>query len=217
MNGFDMIAPYIDREFLTVADKCSFVLLLITLPVRVQQINCTTILTVPNRKTNRRCRLDPTFRKLFTGRCRCQLTHRSFILASQGSLRRIDRLREIDDLTRSERDYSFCRQRFIVITQHFTNNGVIYREFHRLVRLKFCIQMSSSQNKRATSKYIVTDTEEIALLKTVPTQEDHCLIFIHHILRSFDRQNIYCSIRRRSKPTFRTATVDDIIRIKDIQ
>ena len=60
MNSFDMITSDINREFLSVIDEGCRMLLFSTLPVGVQQINRAMVFVIPNSKTYRRSRFDPT-------------------------------------------------------------------------------------------------------------------------------------------------------------
>ena len=77
--------------------------------------------------------------------------------------------------------------------------------------------MSSRKQKCSAFEYEIPDTQEIIRIITVPSEEDHRFIPVHHILRCFDRKQVNRTVRGGSEPTFRPAAIHDIVRIEDIQ
>ena len=77
--------------------------------------------------------------------------------------------------------------------------------------------MGRREQKRSALEYKIADTQEVIRVVTVPSEEDHRLIPVHHVLRRFDRQQVNRTVRGGSKPTFRPAAIHDIVRIEDIQ
>ena len=105
----------------------------------------------------------------------------------------------------------------VIFSQHLTDNRIVGRETDRLVGLQLFVQMGRREQKRSALEYKIADTQEVIRVVTVPSEEDHRLIPVHHVLRRFDRKQVNRTVRGGSKPTFRPAAIHDIVRIEDIQ
>ena len=126
-------------------------------------------------------------------------------------------MREIDDFPQTVSDLRLSCQLPVIFSQHLTDNRIVGRETDRLVGLQLFVQMGCREQQCPSFEYKITDTQEIIRVVAVPSEKDHRLIPVHHVLRCFDWQQIDRAVRGGCEPTFRPATIHDIVRIKDIQ
>ena len=77
--------------------------------------------------------------------------------------------------------------------------------------------MGSRQNQCSSMEDIIADTFKITFVICVPSQENHGFVAVHYILRSLNRQQVHRTVRRRGKPSFGTASVNNVVGIKHFQ